>query len=186
MVQETEFYSRFKFPGQRADEKIRLLIRKHWIMDVKIGLTFLVVGLLPLGLAIFLEIWSWNGSVDEVFLTITFSLIIYFMVILLITYIKWLNEELDLIIATDQRIVLHEQLDLFHRQVSEAHISEIQDVSGTQKGILQSILHYGMVEIQTASNEDHFVLKHVDLPYQKARILLDLRDQHLKKHPKLK
>jgi len=100
---------------------------------------------------------------------------------MLITYIKWLNEELDIIIVTNERIVAHDQIDLFHRQVSETNIGQIQDVKGIERGMLGSIFHYGKLEMQTAARDIMFKIQHVRDPYNSARIILDIRDQYIDK-----
>lgn len=180
MGHEKDKYQACRFPGQKAGETIRLIIRKHWIIDVKIGLSLFLVGILPILIGIAAGIFSWNGTFSDLFLMVFMGFTVYFLIILLITYIKWLNEELDIIIATDERLVSHEQINLFHRQVSEAHIEQIQDVTGTENGFLQNIFHYGTLEIQTSSSDIFFLIRHVIRPYENARALLDLRDNYLK------
>jgi len=173
-----------RFPGQKEGECIRLIIRKHWIIDVKIGLALVVIGALPLLLAIAGGFLSWDGTMNDIFLTTMFGFLLYFLAIILVAYVKWLNEELDVIVATDERVVSHEQINLFHRQVSETSIAQIQDVKGVENGIFQSILHYGTIEIQTASSDVFFLLKYINEPYHNARALLDLRDAYLHKFSK--
>ncbi|MFA5855343.1 MAG: hypothetical protein WC846_03635 [Candidatus Gracilibacteria bacterium] len=166
---------RKKFPGQKAGEIVNLLVRKHWIMDVKVAGILFLIGFLPLVLGIIIGdvIWVETGSRTFWGFMIFFSLYLLFM--LLIAYVKWLNEELDIIIATDQRIISHEQIDLFHRQISETSIQQLQDVKGTENGLFASLFHYGTLEIQTASSDVFFRMKHVDHPYENARKLLDIR-----------
>ena len=182
MGHEKNKYTNFRFPGQKPGEQIRLLIRKHWIVDVKIALTLLVIGFFPLVLATTIEFYTWRGEFNDTFLTVLLGFTLYFLVILIIAYIKWLDEELDIIIATDERIVSHEQLDVFHRKISEANIAQIQDVSGIQKGLLQSLLHFGTLEIQTSASDVFFIIKYVSKPYESARALLDLRDAAMVKY----
>jgi len=171
-----EKYKRFRFPGQKANEDIKLIIRKHWVIDVKIAAYLLVIGFMPLVLSIPAGFFSWDGHFNDIFVTISLGFTLYFLAILLAAYGKWLDEELDIVIATDERLISHEQVDLFHRKISEAHLAQIQDVMGVQKGFFQSILKYGTIEIQTSASDVFFMIKHVSNPYENARLLLDLRD----------
>lgn len=182
MKQNKEHYKHHRFPGQKENENIQLVIRKHWIIDVKIGFTLLMMGIVPLSIAVIAEVFVWKAGFSDAVLVVAFLFTLYFLGLLLFTYIKWLNEELDIIVVTDNRIISHEQIDLFHRRVSEANLSQIQDVTGTEKGFLQSMLHYGNIEIQTSSSDVFFVIKRVTKPYENARALLDMRDKATLRH----
>ena len=179
MTPENEQYMKHRFPGQKPGEHIQLLIRKHWVIDVKIGIMLFTLGFLPALIGIGAEIFTWDGGLNDTFLTVFIFFMLYLLFIVTYAYMKWLNEELDIIIATEERIVSHEQIDLFHRQISEANIAQIQDVTGTQKGFFQSMLHYGTLEIQTSSSDIFFLIKHVIRPYENARALLDIRDAYM-------
>jgi len=182
MLQGKEHYKNHRFPGQKSGESIQLVIRKHWIIDVKIAAIFLVFGLIPLVIAIGAEVFVWDTGFGDVFLMIALGFVLYFLMVLLVIYTKWLNEELDIIVVTDTRIISHEQIDHFHRRVSEANLSQIQDVMGAQKGFLQSILRYGSIEIQTSASDVFFIINYVSYPYENARALLDMRDKLISPH----
>lgn len=165
------------FPGQRTGEHVRLLMRKHWVTDLRSALTFLLIGIFPLLIALWIGELLWQNSDSRVFWGFVMGFLVYLLFIGLITYVHWLNEELDIIVVTDQRVISHEQIDLFHRQISEAHVSQIQDVKGSERGLLQNLLHYGRLEIMTSSNDTFFHMNYVEDPYENARRLLDIRDK---------
>ena len=172
-----EHFKNHRFPGQKTGEHIQLVVRKHWIIDVKIAAVLFVIAIVPFLIVVGAEIFAWDGGLNDTMLTVALGFILYFLLVLLIGYVKWLNEELDIIVATDSRIISHEQVDMFHRSVSEANLGQMQDVTGSQKGFLQSVLHYGNIEIQTSAADLFFVIKNVSHPYENARALLDLRDK---------
>ncbi len=169
------------FPGQKEGENIQLLIRKHWITDMKSASVLLFIGVVPFigGLIVLKALWEENNG--QVFWGGMMLFFAYILFISLITYIHWLNDELDIIVVTDQRVISHEQIDLFHRQICETNVSQIEDVKGVEKGMMQSLLHFGTLEIMTASNDVFFVMNHVDHPYENARRLLDLREESITK-----
>ncbi len=119
----------------------------------------------------------WRSNQGDLFLTYVLAFLVYLLFIVLFVYIRWLNEELDLVIVTNERIVSHNQIDLFHRQISEALVEDIQDVKGTENGLVGHLLHYGMIEITTAANELFFSIENVKDPYENTRALLDVRDE---------
>lgn len=172
-------YGNCRFPGQKPDERIQMLIRKHWIIDVKVFFIFLVLGIVPfLGMVVFAALafdifMEWVGPTGMLIFWV------YMLFTMLITYIKWLNEELDIIIVTNERVISHDQVDLFHRQISETNLAQVQDVKGIEKGLFGNIFHYGSLKIQTAAHNIVFEIENVDHPYESARIVLDLRDKAL-------
>jgi hypothetical protein len=174
-------YLKCKFPGQKDGEQIKLLIRKHWIIDVKIGAFFMVFALLPVFATILAGILTWPIEFNDTALFTTLATFTFFLFMTLITYIKWLNEELDIIIITNERVLAHDQVSLFHRQISETNISLVQDVKGVEKGIFGDLLHYGSMDIQTAAEKTVFNIKHVGDPYQSSRLILDIRDRYMDK-----
>lgn len=167
------------FPGQKEGENISLLIRKHWVTDVKSGAIVLLIGFFPTLVCLFIAKALWQTQSTQVFWGFVMGFIVYLLFISLITYIHWLNDELDIIVVTDRRVISHEQIDLFHRQVSETNVTQIEDVKGVEKGLFQNLLHYGTLEIMTSSNDVFFTLNYVDRPYENARKLLDLREKSL-------
>ena len=170
-----------KFPGQRPNEVVQYLVRKHWIIDIKVGSFLLVFGLLPVALAVITPFF-WDGQFTEFFFLTLLGVLVYTLILLLTSYIKWLNEELDMIVVTNERIIAHDQVDIFHREISETSISQVQDVKGTENGLLGHLFHFGKLEIQTAAMKIVFTIKNVESPYQNARHILDIRDKYLEAH----
>ncbi|QQR54664.1 hypothetical protein IPG41_05750 [Candidatus Peregrinibacteria bacterium] len=166
-----------RFPGQKNNEKIQLLVRKHWIIDVKISAIFLIIGILPLLLGIWFGEILWASTHGTVFWTYLLVFLVYALFILLFVYLRWLNEELDIVIVTNERIISHNQIDLFHRQISEALVEDIQDIKGIEQGLLGHLLHFGAMEITTSSNQQFFAIKNIEDPHGNTRAMLDVRDQ---------
>lgn len=166
------------FPGQKNNEHIIILIRKHWIIDVKIFSIFLIIEILPLFVATLIGGMLWNSNQGDLFWTYILGFVVYSLFIVLFIYLRWLNEELDLVMVTNERIISHNQVDIFHRQVSEALVEDIQDVKGIEKGMLGHLFHFGAMEITTSSNKIFFEIENVNNPYKNTRALLDVRDEY--------
>jgi hypothetical protein len=170
-----------KFPGQKPGEEIQLLVRKHWIIDVKIAITFLVFGVLPFGASVMGIVYFYEGAVTDNLLMGVLAFLLYFLITLVAVYVKWLNEELDVIIITNERVIAHDQIDLFHREISETSISQVQDVIGIEKGILGHLFHFGQLRMQTAAHHIVFEIHNVGVPYVLSRQILDIRDKFIDK-----
>lgn len=171
------------FPGQKKDERVLHIVRKHWIIDLAVGSILFVFGLVP-AIAVIIGIaMTWDGTLSEAHLITILGTSLYLLCALLWTYVHWLGEELDIIIVTNERVISHDQVDLFHRQISETNLAQVQDVKGTEKGLMGHLLHYGQLKIQTAAHRIVFEIKDVAKPYEQARLILEIRDHFIKKHP---
>jgi hypothetical protein len=167
------------FPSQAKEEKVFLLIRKHWFNYV----IFVMLAILMLAPVVaFLAFWSLNPE----FLTplggdIAIVLIsAYFLTILGIELYGIVSYYLDVYIVTDRRIVDINQKGFFSRDISELHLMQVQDVSAHVDGFFKTILHFGDVYIQTAGERENFVFQSIPHPYTVAKRIIDLHEGHIK------
>ena len=98
------------------------------------------------------------------------------MIILFILYtafLTWTHYYLDAYIVTNQRILTIDQIDFFHRKVSEADIGNVQDIEVVAKGFFSNILHFGDVRIQTAgADQKTLFFDNIPYPYKAKDIIL--------------
>lgn len=167
---------KMRFPGQKPHEEVKLLIRKHWVIDLIVFGFFLIVVFVPVMLGILFGNVLWGSVQESTFLLYLLGFLVYLLYAGLFVYLRWLNEELDIVIITNERVITHNQIDTFHRQTGEAGIQDVQDVKGIERGLIGHLLHFGTLEITTSSNEQFFNVKHIDHPYENASNMLDIRD----------
>lgn len=86
------------------------------------------------------------------------------------------------IVLTNKHYTQIDQYGLFNRSVNKLRLDEIQDVRGTRKGVLGTILGYGEVLIETAGKEPNFLFKPVGDSLNVAESINDQR--HKYKHHK--
>jgi uncharacterized membrane protein YdbT with pleckstrin-like domain len=138
----------------RSDENILMILHRHWIIFAfKIGY---IIGLIVTTLII-LSIMS---PLVTIFGTGIFwgGLSVYWMLFLTFILLSWINDELDLFIITDQRIIGIDQVSSLSRRVTECGLDRVQEVNAEVTGILQTILGYGQVHIHTASEHSDMIV----------------------------
>lgn len=105
------------------------------------------------------------------------------LVFLLFIFIVWINNELDLLIITDQRIRGIEQISFLHRTVSECSLEDVQEVNAQTKGLLENLFHFGTVSLSTASKNSHFVIRFAPNPIESASNIRNIiQENKVKNH----
>ena len=83
-------------------------------------------------------------------------------------------------IITDRRVIDIDQVDFFHRDISETNLVDIKESYTEQKGILQNLFNYGTVYIQVPATVQNIDIDSVENPREIARIINDLHTQVIK------
>ncbi|MCX6811202.1 MAG: PH domain-containing protein [Candidatus Berkelbacteria bacterium] len=154
--------------AEESDEEIIEEVRQHPIMLAgpmfKVFVGFVIV------VFIFL---IFNASF--VFSLAFFAWVIFGGIYTFYHYFIWRK---DKYILTNSRIIIKEQKTFFSKQVSEAKLEDITDVTYKVKGFWATIFNYGTVRAETASS-DPLKLKNVAHPHKIQNLMLDLRDRYL-------
>lgn len=74
--------------------------------------------------------------------------------------------------VTNRNLIQVVQRGLFVRKVSRLSMSNVEDVSAEQKGILATILGYGTLTIQTAGEQENFIFYYCPNPNRYASEVL--------------
>jgi len=161
------------------------------IADVRrhpIGLFFLYLQImLALGLAFFfifyfmpsltssLGVNSGTGQSVAVLIALIASL---FAVVYLILATK--IYQTSQLIITDDNVTQVMQVGLFHRKVSEVSMENIEDVTASQRGVLQTFFNYGRLHIETAGEQNNYNFIYCPNPNAYAKAIQDARVTFLK------
>jgi membrane protein YdbS with pleckstrin-like domain len=167
------------FPGKREDEKVLLLLRRHWIILLAHGIVSLILLIVPIGGALILRnlIPSLQTTTIYPFLVLLFW--IYLMFVWSYFFVGWIDYYLDAWIVTNDRIINIEQNGLFNRVISEQRLYRVQDVTAVVSGPIQTFFNFGKVYIQTAAEMERFVFEDVPEPYQVKKIIIELHEKAL-------
>ncbi|HVX58581.1 MAG TPA: PH domain-containing protein [Candidatus Saccharimonadales bacterium] len=108
-----------------------------------------------------------------------FLLIGFLVIILLVSSYVYRASR---IIITDQSLVAVVQQAIFSRKISRLSMSNVEDVTAEQRGILPSMLNFGTLTIQTAGQEDNFIFPFCPRPNDVADQILACRQAYARKH----
>ncbi len=152
------FWSIFKeshnsFEGEEDGENVILLLRRHpFVILIRLAFSALLL-LVPIAAsAVFAEsIISHHLISLFLFLAAVWYLLLWQIIFYALTMYT-----LDVWIVTDRRIIDSKQHGFFNRTISELHLSRVQDVSVNTTGVIQTFLHFGNLQVQTAGTEEKF------------------------------
>lgn len=132
--------SELSFDGQREDEKVVFVFRRH-ISTARRGLLFLacmvVLGIVPMLL------WKDDSRMFWVFL----GCVIVGLFGAAYSYLLWY---FSVFIVTDERVRQITQKSLFKKTITDLWLDKIQSISYNVPSVFAGIFNYGTILIQTA------------------------------------
>ena len=168
------------FEGQEKGEEVILLLRRHLFVILFPLALFTIACFIPVILGIIF--WSYF-STHNLLNLFFFVSSIWFLIIWLIAFYFLTMYTLNTIAITDHRIINSDQHGFFNRQVSELHSHRIQDVSTHTNGLIETILKFGDITVQTAGTEKQFVFHQIPRPDRAKDVIMQIarsRDSGIK------
>lgn len=167
--------SSYRFPGQRENETIKYILRRHRITLLLPLIYLFFLAWLPLAFYALLIPGVFSAFMRPPYQELYFLLItIYYGFLWIITFIEWIDYYLDIWIITDQRILDIQQRGLFHRVSAELDLKRVQDITSTVDGPWQTFFQYGDIQLQTASEENIIKPRAIPHPVTVRREIMDL------------
>ena len=158
------------------DEHVILEVRKHWIVFVGHAIGLFLGAFLPFALFTALKMFIpniFNISIPGN----TYALFLFFYTLWLLTlwisfFVAWTQYYLDVWYVTEKRIIIIDQKHLFDRYISNIRFDKIQDITIDIDGFIPTMLKFGNIRIQTASeDESEFTMTSVRYPEEVRRII---------------
>ena len=156
-----------KFDTQENQEEIILLLRAHpatllpsVVNSLVLFILLFVFNLIPLSILTYQQI---------IFINI-------FGVIFIISYawFMFLQWFFNVGIITNQRIIDIDFRNILNKQVSEAKLGRIEDITTTSGGYLSSIFNYGDILVQTAGEQNNIEFYKIPNPAQVVKVINSL------------
>jgi len=167
-----------RFAGQQNGEKALILLRRHIITNVPwfVGGCLVLLAIFPLGRFSFLVTTS--PFLRNLFL---FGWLLLGLGIFWAGFLSWY---FNVNIISNKRVVDIDFYDLIYREVTDAEIEKIQDVTHKMGGILGIFLNYGDIYIQTAGTKPEIEFLKIPRPAQVAETIQRLIEKEKKEAKK--
>ena len=163
------FPDNVEFIAKDSQEKVVLFLRRHPITNVP-WIVVTVIMLFAPGVLSFFPIISF---LPENFQLI--AVIMWYLLTVAYAFESFLDWFFSVFIITDERIFDVDFLNLVYREISEANIDQIQDVTVIMGSVIRTMFNYGDVIIQTASEVPRIEFEAVPKPDLVAKVLRELR-----------
>ncbi|TSC70920.1 MAG: hypothetical protein CEO12_45 [Parcubacteria group bacterium Gr01-1014_46] len=157
-------------------ETVVLEVRKHWIVFAGIAFGLLTIAFLPIIIFSLLEIFlpslvnfdfPGNGSALFVFLHTLWILGLWALF-----FVDWTKYYLDVWYVTEKRIIAIDQRFIFSREVSNLRFDKIQDITVDVHGFIPTMLNFGSIRVQTASEDSkEFYIKNIRHPENIRKVI---------------
>jgi membrane protein YdbS with pleckstrin-like domain len=157
-----------EFETKENDEKIILLLRAHPITNIGWILIAILMFFVP-GIARTLGVFNSLPSGFGLVISLVWYLITTAYV--LESFLGWY---FNVYFVTNLRVIDVDFYNLIYKQVSDANIDKIQDVSYNMGGVIRTIFNFGNVFIQTAAKVEEFDFLAIPNPDKVAKIIEDM------------
>lgn len=160
---------RVEFINKDPEEEVILLLRRHPVTNV----VWLMIAGLMLVAPSFLPIFVFFESIPQRFQLVL--MIVWYLITFTYIMERFLRWYFNVNIITDERIIEVDFPYLVYREITDANIDQIQDVTVIMGSPLRTVFNFGNVLIQTAGVIPKIDFEAVPQPDRVARILRELR-----------
>lgn len=153
------------FETQGDDEQIVLLLRQHWVVNARWILLVILFILAPFCLSFF-PLLS--------FLSVKFqiiAIIMWYLFTLSFLFEKFLWWFFNVYIITNKRVIDIDFYSLAYKEISEAELEKIQDITYKTGGFARAVFDFGTVFIQTAGTVSQIEFENIPQPAKVIKIL---------------
>lgn len=154
-----------RFENQEEEEKLILLLRRHTITNIP----WIFITAILIVIPFFYQLFPLFDFLPKHYLPILF--LGWYLLIVAFVFENFLLWFYNIYIITDERIIDVDFYHVLYKEISDAKIDKIQDVSYNQRGIFQAMFNYGDILIQTAAEKTQFVFEKIPNPDQVVSVI---------------
>lgn len=162
------------FDGEDNDEKILYVFRRSMITNIDWMIVTFFLLFTPTVASIIFSFAS-PETQNLIPTRLTFVLnFFWYLFTLGYAFQNFINWFFNVYIITNKRIFDLDFVGFLYKNISEAPLSNIEDVTSTVSGTLRIIFNYGTVNIQTAAEQREFDFTDVPRPSMVRDIISDI------------
>lgn len=162
----------FTFKDQAEDEKVILLVRRHFITNVKWLLETFLLAIIPIAVLPFIS--NLFPALNILNSTRLLYLSFYYLSVFGFLFVNYSIWYFNIDLITNKRIIDIDASGILLKNVSETTLDLIQDESYSQIGGIMSIFNFGNVLIQTAGEAPNFRFEAAPNPEKIIHIIGEL------------
>lgn len=162
------------YDGEDFDEEILYVLRRSILTNIPWLFSTVIMVILPFAVMPYLRTFKYMGQpvVSYAFISVlTFS---WYLLTFGYMFSKFLNWFFNVYIITNKKIVDIDFHGLLYKNIAEATLSNIEDVTSEVMGTIGVVFNIGDVYIQTAGEKREFDFVLVDNPSKLRDIISDL------------
>ncbi len=168
------------------EEKIVLVVRRHWFVFLGEVAALILAALLPLAFPIFSNyVYDLGGqylSESQITAVTTFVSAAWLLLLWIIFFIIFTNYYLDTFIITNQRVIDVDQVNLFARDIATAPLGSIQDVKIEILGFVATMFNYGNLHLQTAGGDKEIIIRGIQNPEYVKKLIMSTHQSEVVPH----
>ncbi|MBI3619662.1 hypothetical protein HY214_00750 [Candidatus Roizmanbacteria bacterium] len=158
-----------RFESQGQDEKVILVLRAHPFTQIHWVFNTLAL-LILFGVLNFFYPFFLTGM-EAVFANMFFLAVIFSYVFF--NFSSWF---FNVGVITNERVVDIDFQNLLYKEVTEAQLKKIEDITSKSGGFFESFFNYGNLFVQTAGTEVNIEFLNITRPADVVRIIQDLTE----------
>lgn len=163
-----------RYDGEDSDEEILYILRKSFITNLPWIFGALILTLVPIIVnGIFIQLNTQGTPVVSgrfAFVATAF----WYLLIFGLSFQSFLLWFFNVYIISNKKIVDVDFHGLLYKNISEAPLRNVEDVTSTISGTAQVICNYGLVTVQTSAEQREFEFDDVQNPAKIRDLISDL------------
>ena len=163
------FPPKVDFAQKDPEEKVVLVLRKHPITNLR----WILIAIGMLAAPYVLSYFPFLNFLPARFEMI--AIVGWYLLTIAFIFEEFLGWFFNVYIITDERVFDVDFVNLIYREVTDANIDQIQDVTVQVGSVIRTVFNYGNIIIQTAAEIPQIEFLDVPQPDRVARVLRQLR-----------